>query len=172
MIVTLEKVALTPAGVPRQRIWLEHRSRQLEDGHPREVQARIAVILAGGMTQQAAGLKEGQRIKVIGCLSRAGYKGDARGPFAIACPNAAKRLTKDSTGDYPMARFYRRRKFCRFTAEGVEYIDYKDLDTLEGLHHRDWQDRAQPYYRHQGTLPASAGLCYQAGSLPGAAAVL
>lgn len=30
-----------------------------------------------------------------------------------------------------MARFYRRRKFCRFTAEGVEEIDYKDLDTLK-----------------------------------------
>ena len=25
---------------------------------------------------------------------------------------------------------FKRRKFCRFTAEGVEYIDYKDLDTL------------------------------------------
>ena len=30
-----------------------------------------------------------------------------------------------------MARFYRRRKFCRFTAEGVKEIDYKDLDTLK-----------------------------------------
>jgi small subunit ribosomal protein S18 len=30
-----------------------------------------------------------------------------------------------------MARFSRRRKFCRFTAEGVESIDYKDLDTLK-----------------------------------------
>jgi len=78
IVASLEKVALTPAGVPRQRLWLEHRSRQLEDGHPREVQARIAVILAGGMTRQAQGLKEGQRIKVTGCLSRAGYKGDAR----------------------------------------------------------------------------------------------
>lgn len=29
-----------------------------------------------------------------------------------------------------MARFFRRRKFCRFTAEGVEEIDYKDLNTL------------------------------------------
>ena len=29
-----------------------------------------------------------------------------------------------------MARFFRRRKFCRFTAEGVKEIDYKDLDTL------------------------------------------
>lgn len=31
-----------------------------------------------------------------------------------------------------MARFFRRRKFCRFTAEGVKEIDYKDLDTLKG----------------------------------------
>jgi len=31
-----------------------------------------------------------------------------------------------------MARFFRRRRFCRFTAEGVEQIDYKDLATLKG----------------------------------------
>lgn len=30
-----------------------------------------------------------------------------------------------------MARFFRRRKFCRFTAEGVKEIDYKDLGTLK-----------------------------------------
>ena len=29
-----------------------------------------------------------------------------------------------------MSRFFRRRKYCRFTAEGVKEIDYKDLDTL------------------------------------------
>ncbi|WP_438952647.1 30S ribosomal protein S18 [Porticoccus sp.] len=29
-----------------------------------------------------------------------------------------------------MARFNRRRKFCRFSAEGATEIDYKDLDTL------------------------------------------
>ena len=29
-----------------------------------------------------------------------------------------------------MARFNRRRKFCRFSAEGAPEIDYKDLDTL------------------------------------------
>lgn len=31
-----------------------------------------------------------------------------------------------------MSRFFRRRKFCRFSAEGVKEIDYKDLDTLKG----------------------------------------
>ena len=30
-----------------------------------------------------------------------------------------------------MARFFRRRKFCRFTAEGTSEIDYKDLETLK-----------------------------------------
>ena len=30
-----------------------------------------------------------------------------------------------------MARFYRRRKFCRFTAEGITHIDYKDVDLVK-----------------------------------------
>ena len=30
-----------------------------------------------------------------------------------------------------MARYYRRKRFCRFTAEGIEEIDYKDLVTLK-----------------------------------------
>ena len=30
-----------------------------------------------------------------------------------------------------MARFFRRRKFCRFSAEGVVEIDYKDIATLK-----------------------------------------
>ena len=30
-----------------------------------------------------------------------------------------------------MSRFFRRRKYCRFTAEGIDHIDYKDLDILK-----------------------------------------
>lgn len=30
-----------------------------------------------------------------------------------------------------MARFFRRKKYCRFTAEGITEIDYKDLATLK-----------------------------------------
>jgi small subunit ribosomal protein S18 len=30
-----------------------------------------------------------------------------------------------------MSRFVRRKKFCRFTADDVAYIDYKDLATLK-----------------------------------------
>ena len=32
--------------------------------------------------------------------------------------------------DRRMNKYFRRRKYCRFTAEGVKEIDYKDLDTL------------------------------------------
>jgi small subunit ribosomal protein S18 len=30
-----------------------------------------------------------------------------------------------------MSRYFRRKKFCRFTADGVKEIDYKDLGTLK-----------------------------------------
>ena len=30
-----------------------------------------------------------------------------------------------------MSRFFRRRKFCRFSAEGIKEIDYKDLNLLK-----------------------------------------
>ncbi len=30
-----------------------------------------------------------------------------------------------------MSRFFRRRKFCRFTADGITDIDYKDLVMLK-----------------------------------------
>jgi small subunit ribosomal protein S18 len=30
-----------------------------------------------------------------------------------------------------MARHFRRRKFCRFTAEGITEVDYKDLNMLK-----------------------------------------
>jgi small subunit ribosomal protein S18 len=29
-----------------------------------------------------------------------------------------------------VSRFFRRRKYCKFSAEGVKEIDYKDLETL------------------------------------------
>ena len=30
-----------------------------------------------------------------------------------------------------MARFSRKRKYCRFTALGIDEIDFKDIDTLK-----------------------------------------
>ena len=31
-----------------------------------------------------------------------------------------------------MSRYFRRKRYCKFTAEGVKEIDYKDLNTLKG----------------------------------------
>ena len=33
-----------------------------------------------------------------------------------------------------MARFFRRRKFCRFSAEGVSQIDYKDILAMNEMY--------------------------------------
>ena len=30
-----------------------------------------------------------------------------------------------------MSRYFRRKKFCRFTAEGIKEIDYKDIAVLK-----------------------------------------
>lgn len=30
-----------------------------------------------------------------------------------------------------MARYFKRKRFCRFTADGVKEIDYKDITTLK-----------------------------------------
>jgi small subunit ribosomal protein S18 len=32
-----------------------------------------------------------------------------------------------------MARYFRRRRYCRFTAEGITDIDYKDLNLLKSF---------------------------------------
>ena len=32
-----------------------------------------------------------------------------------------------------MSRYFRRKKYCRFTAEGITEVDYKDLETLKGF---------------------------------------
>jgi small subunit ribosomal protein S18 len=32
-----------------------------------------------------------------------------------------------------MSRFYRRRKYCRFTAEGISEVDYKDIELLKAF---------------------------------------
>lgn len=42
----------------------------------------------------------------------------------------SKSKTKPAAGGAAGSKFFRRRKFCKFTAEGITEIDYKDLGTL------------------------------------------
>lgn len=78
-IVAIEPVRYTPAGVPGQRVWLEHRSRQEEAGHPREVRARLALRFVGeSAVRGAEALQVDRQIRAEGFLCRAGIRGDAR----------------------------------------------------------------------------------------------
>ncbi len=70
-----------------------------------------------------------------------------------------------------MARYFRRRKFCRFTAEGVQEIDYKDIATLKNYITESGKIRPKPYHRYSCKISASAGSRYQTRSLPVSAAV-
>ncbi len=45
---------------------------------------------------------------------------------------------------------FKRKKFCRFTAEGVKEIDYKDIDVLQGFRPGERQDHAGAGHGHQG----------------------
>lgn len=57
-----------------------------------------------------------------------------------------------------MARYFRRRKFCRFTAEGVQEIDYKDIATLKNYITESGKIVPSRITGTRAKIPASAGL--------------
>ena len=68
----------TPGGIPISRFSLEHRSRQQEAGHEREVGCRIVVVAAGDELQAVTtGLHTGDRVRVEGFISRSSYRDEA-----------------------------------------------------------------------------------------------
>ena len=70
-----------------------------------------------------------------------------------------------------MSRFFRRRKFCRFSAENVAEIDYKDLDTLKAVYYRNRQNRTFTDHWNKCKVSASARYSDQARSLLGVASI-
>lgn len=78
IILEISDIRVTPAGIPHRRFLLEHRSRQVEASHPREVQCRLPVEMRGELVRRAQPLLEvGERIKVTGFIDRSGYKDEA-----------------------------------------------------------------------------------------------
>ncbi len=74
-IVERSDLRYTPGGVPFFHLYLEHRSRQVEVGVPREVFCRIRVDFRGEeFTSLAEMLEPGQKILVKGFLARSGFK--------------------------------------------------------------------------------------------------
>ena len=64
-------------------------------------------------------------------VSASHYDGGAATAEAALMTCRATRHADQRIRGPAMSRFFRRKKFCRFTAEGVKQIDYKDLATLK-----------------------------------------
>lgn len=75
VVIERKPLRITPGGVPIRTLLLEHRSRQVEVGTPREVFCRINVEIRGTNLQELVeSLQLGSRITVTGFLARSGYK--------------------------------------------------------------------------------------------------
>lgn len=76
LVVDVGRSRVSPAGIPQQRISIEHRSRQVEAGMPREARCRIDVKIAGeDLVSVVRGIALGQQVGIEGFLTREGYKG-------------------------------------------------------------------------------------------------
>ncbi|MFZ5723759.1 MAG: primosomal replication protein N [Pseudomonadota bacterium] len=76
LVVEVGAVRTSPAGIPQQHITIEHRSRQIEAGIPREARCRVDVKIAGDeLAAVARTLTVGQQVGIEGFLSRPGFKG-------------------------------------------------------------------------------------------------
>ena len=74
-VVRAPETRYSPAGIPISRFAMEHQSRQLEAGMPREAVCRMTVVAAGESLQSAVcALVPGSRVRVSGFLSRAGHR--------------------------------------------------------------------------------------------------
>lgn len=77
LVVDVGARRVSPAGIPQQRISIEHRSRQVEAGIPREARCRIDVKVAGEeLGTIARTLNVGQRVGIEGFLTKSGFKGE------------------------------------------------------------------------------------------------
>ena len=95
-VVDVGSRRVSPAGIPQQRITIEHRSRQVEAGIPREARCRIDVKMVGEeLALLARSLSTGQQVEVEGFLTRSGFKGSEA---SIVVHAISVRATGDATG--------------------------------------------------------------------------
>ena len=101
LVVDVGSRRVSPAGIPQQRITIEHRSRQVEAGIPREARCRIDVKIAGEeLARIARTLAVGQQVGIEGFLTRAGFKGSEA---SIVLHATGIRITGDATGSDQIA---------------------------------------------------------------------
>ena len=89
-----------------------------------------------------------------------GGRGGARRPAAGRAAARAGRAARTRGKRY----FFRRRKVCKFCADKIDYVDYKDVKLLSGVRARAGQDPAAADVRHLRRAPAQADPGHQAGA--------
>ena len=67
-------------------------------------------------------------------------------------------------GDAPRRGFFRRRRVCKFCAEKIDDINYKDVRLLTPFLPERGQDSAAAHFRHVRAAPAQAADRDQAGA--------
>ncbi len=128
----------TPAGVAVSEARLQHRSQLHENGGERQVEVELAVVALGDLAKVLAAGSLGGGVKVEGFL--AARSRHSKTPVLHAQMieylegNATGTILQEKLDDQKPRRgssLFKRRKFCRFTAEKVEQVDYKDVDVLK-----------------------------------------
>ena len=77
---------------------------------------------------------------------------------------AARRRGGPGGKDAGKRYFFRRRKVCKFCADKIDYVDYKDVKLLSGVRARAGQGPAAADVRHLRRAPAQADAGHQAGA--------
>ena len=70
--------------------------------------------------------------------------------------NSKRKDSKDKERERKANRpLFKRKKFCRFTAEGVKKIDYKDVELLKDFINENGRVNSSSNYRYESILPTS-----------------
>ena len=77
VILKVEPIRYTPAGLPVLQMELDHRSEQMEVGIPVKIEFAMKVKVVGEIAQEIARLPVGTEIAVKGFLARASRRSDA-----------------------------------------------------------------------------------------------
>ena len=127
IVCQLPKRSKSPNGIAHCQFWLEHRSEQVESGLSRQAWLKMPVQVSGNqLIEKTQSITVGSKLLVVGFITS--HK-NLKWFNAVSIACRANRIYR--LGDSQMARYFRRRKFCRFTAENVVEIDYKDIATLK-----------------------------------------
>lgn len=70
VVVQIEALRYTPAGIPLLSFVVQHVSEQIEAGMQRKVECEMNAIAMGDLAVKSQGIKEGTQIKASGFLAK------------------------------------------------------------------------------------------------------